>query len=219
MKTILLAAAFCFSTICIHAQGFHFGANLSGISSQIEGDKLRGFHHFGYSFGLIGGYTFNEKHFLIISPQFTMIGSNKKDERFPQLATQPPSNDSITHIFVEMDLSTINTLLGYSYRFGDTWTGEKKYRINAGLRIHRIINTDVNIIKMGGIGEVLVEKDKDLNSYFLTVDVGAGINLTRNFGLELSYSHSPQNILKNQKINVTKLAPFYLSFGLSYYFF
>jgi hypothetical protein len=148
-----------------------------------------------------------------------MICSNKKDERFPQLATQPPSNDSITHIFVEMDLSTINTLLGYSYRFGDTWTGEKKYRINAGLRIHRIINTDVNIIKMGGIGEVLVEKDKDLNSYFLTVDVGAGINLTRNFGLELSYSHSPQNILKNQKINVTKLAPFYLSFGLSYYFF
>ena len=118
-----------------------------------------------------------------------------------------------------MDLSTINVLFGYSYRFGDTWTEEKKYRLNAGLRIHRLLNTNTNIIRTSQIANVTIDKEEDLSNFFLTLDLGVGINLTSDLGLELSYNHSLQNILKNQKANITKLAPFYLSLGVSYYFF
>lgn len=210
MKTILLVATFCISTIYIHAQGFHFGANLSGVSSQIEGDKLRGFHHFGYSFGLIGGYTFTEAHYLVVSPQYSYFGSKRKNER--------PGNET-KQIFVEMDLSTINVLFGYSYRFGDSWTEEKKYRINAGVRVHRLLNAQTNIIRTGQIEAVTIDQKADLTNFFSTLELGVGLNLTRHLGLELSYDHSLQNILKNKKANLTKLAPFYLSLGVSYYFF
>ncbi len=210
MKTIILLCLFCFSIHFINAQGFHFGANLSGVTSQVEGDKLRGFHHHGFSFGLIGGYTFNADHYLVISPQFTFFGSNRKDERFSKEANQ---------IFVEMDLSTINTLFGYSYRFGDSWTEDKKYRVNAGLRVHRLIKANTHIIRTGRVGDVMIVKGDDLPDFFLTLDLGVGLNLTPNIGLELSYNHAIQNLLKNQKVNITKLAPFYLSLGVSYYIF
>ena len=210
MKTIILISVFCFSIYYGKAQGFHFGANLAGISSQIEGDKLRGFHHFGYSFGLIGGYTFTDAHYLIISPQYSFFGSNRKRERF---------SNEVNQIFVEMDLSTINVLFGYSFRFGDTWTEDKKYRLNAGVRAHRLLGAKTNIIRSASVANVTIDKEEDLNKFFLTLDFTAGINLTPHFGLELGYNHSLQDILKNQKGNVTKLAPLYLSLGVSYYFF
>ncbi len=210
MKTTLLIAIFCLSATYINAQGFHFGANLSGVSSQIEGDKLTGFHHFGYSFGLIGGYTFSQEHYLVISPQYTFFGSKRKSERF---------SNEINQIFIEMDLSTVNVLFGYSYRFGDDWIQESKYRINAGLRVHRLLNTETNIIKTTQFAEVTIEEKEDLTKYFMTLDLGAGINLTPDIGLEISYNHSLNNLLKNQKANITKLSPFYLSLGVSFYFF
>ncbi len=209
MKKIILAGLFFLITFHIKSQGFHFGAHLSGVSSQIEGDKLIGFHHFGYSFGLIGGYTFTKAHYLIISPQYTLFGSNKKGERF--------SNEG-NKIFVEMDIRTINVLFAYSYRFGDSWTGDKKYRLNSGVRVHRLLNANTNIIKSRGAGEITIDKGKDLDDFFLTLDLGVGLNIASNLGLELEYNHSLQNILKTQKADVRKLAPFYLSLGVSYYF-
>ena len=66
---------------------------------------------------------------------------------------------------------------------------------------------------------VTIDKEQDLSKYFFTFELGAGINITPDLGLEISYNHSLQNILKNQKGNVTKLVPLYLSLGVSYYFF
>ncbi|MEO1258540.1 MAG: porin family protein [Bacteroidota bacterium] len=210
MKKIIFLFAFLFGNILTQAQGFHFGAQLSGILSQIEGDKLNGFNRAGYSFGLIGGFTFNETHALIINPQYAFFGSKKNSEKF---------SNEVNQLFIELGLSTINFLGGYSFRFGDTWTEEKKYRINAGLRIHRKIKSDVNIIRTSQAANVTFDEDEDLKDFFMCLEFGAGINLPRNFGLELSYSHSLQNILKNQKGNITKLVPFHLSLGLNYYIF
>ena len=210
MKKTIILLAFLFNSLAAQAQGFHFGAQLSGILSQIEGDKLNGFNRAGYSFGLVGGFTFNETHALIINPQYAFLGSKKGSEKF---------SNEVNQLFIELDISTINFLGGYSFRFGDTWTEEKKYRVNAGMRIHRKINTKTNIIRTSQAANVTFDEDQDLKDFFMCLELGAGINLSRNFALELSYSHSLQNILKNQKGNITKLIPFYLSLGVSYYIF
>lgn len=210
MKKILIFYTLILLGNLINAQGFHFGAQLNGITSQIEGDKLRGFNRAGYSIGLIGGYTFNETHALVVSPQFSFFGSKRGNEKFANETNQ---------LFIEMDLSTINILSGYSFRFGDTWTEEKKYRVNAGLRTHRLTNTKINIIRTSQFAGVIIDEDEDLKKFFLTLEFGFGLNLPKNFGMEISYNHSLHNLLKNQKGPITKLVPFYLTIGVNYYIF
>ncbi len=174
------------------ARKFHFGASAGVIASQIDGDALNGFHKLGYQLGLLGGYSFNESHWFAIELQYAAYGSNKKNEDVEEN--------------LEANLNSINVLLGYSLRFGDSWDGIRKFRFIVGPKYHRLIKVDgPNITK------------ESLKSQFIAAHVGFSYAVSKSVLLDLTYTHSVMNLLKEPLKTTDTYVPYYLTLGVSYY--
>jgi hypothetical protein len=192
----------------LSAQKFQFGVNTSLILSQIEGDQLRGFNKVGFSYGLVGGYSFNPSNWLVVSLNSSTFGSKKNEEK--------PSSVN-NKILIETQLRTINVLFAYSRRFGDSWDNTKKYRALIGTRIHKTVDHETKVFD-AFVTEPISFEDQDFKSTFFSVELGIGAFLRKDLLIDLTYNHVPINILKETKANIVKSAPFYLSVNLSYYF-
>ena len=171
---------------------FHFGVSAGVIASQIDGDELNGFHKFGYQVGLMSGYSFNDAHWFVLDLQYGTYGSKKKDEDVERN--------------LESDLKSINILLAYSLRFGDSWDGVRKFRFIVGPKIHRLINVDgPNISK------------DDLKNQFIAAHVGFSYVASSAILIDLTYTHSVMNLLKEPLMTTDTYVPYYLAIGVSYY--
>jgi hypothetical protein len=171
---------------------FHFGISAGVIAAQIDGDALNGFHKAGYQFGLLGGYSMSKAHWLVVELQYAQYGSRKKNEDVEEN--------------LEATLSSLNVLLGYSLRFGDSWDGVKKFRFIVGPKFHRIINVDgSNITK------------EALKSQFIAAHVGFSYIISRSVILDLTYTYSVVNLLIEPLRTTDTYVPYYLTLGVSYY--
>jgi hypothetical protein len=200
IQRFLLAMAVCVSASYVQdvaaqddsERQFHFGASGGVIASQIDGDALNGFHKLGYQFGLLGGYSFNDAHWFVIELQYGAYGSKKKNEDVEEN--------------LEADLSSINVLVGYSLRFGDSWDGKRKFRLIVGPKFHRLIKVEGPNIKK-----------ESLKSQFIAAHVGFSYAVTKSIFLDLTYTHSVMNLLNEPLTTTDTYVPYYLAFGVSYY--
>ena len=118
---------------------FRFGVFAGPMFNQVNGDNLSGFNKVGVSFGLLGGYKLNPANSIVVDLGFNGLGSNRGTEKIP--------ND-INRILLETDLTTINILLGYQFRFGNRWDGKKYYTVKAGVNYHRIVKISNSILTL-----------------------------------------------------------------------
>ena len=192
----ILAAVLCNLLIYqpVSGQDFHFGASAAMIASQVDGDDLNGFNKFGGEFGLLGGYSINDANWLVLNLQYASFGSRRTDE------------DS--GVSSEIGLRSINVLPAYSLRFGDSWDGQKKFRLVVGPKFQRIIGVESRDFER-----------EDLRTMFVSGNLGLSYLISNSFIIDLTYTHSFQNIVKNPSEKTDTLIPYYLSFGLSYYLY
>jgi len=179
----------------LYGQKFHFGGSAAVITSQVDGDNLRGFNKLGFNVGLMSGYSLNANNALVVELQYATFGSAQSREY------------GVQHL--ETEIHTLNILLGYTLRFGDNWDGSKKFRLLVGPRIHAIQKSRLR------------EKDGkgSLDRYFVSGHAGLGVLLSDSVILELSYNQGLSNILKTKMEGIEKLNPYYLSLGITYYLY
>ncbi|MDX1408206.1 MAG: outer membrane beta-barrel protein [Saprospiraceae bacterium] len=178
--------------IQLPGQQFQFGASAGIIASQIDGDNLRGFNKIGYQGGLLGGYALDERNWIAVELRHAAFGSVKKQEQR-------------AHVAVE--LRSIDVVLGYARRFGDRWDGQQRFRIQGGPRLHRVIKVKSDMIDK-----------EDINTFFLSVQVGVSHLVSPAAQIDLSYTHGLTDILATSIAEIGKLQPYYLSLGASYFF-
>lgn len=209
-KNCLIVLLFVGFSINTHAQKFELGIQSSFLISQVEGDRLSGFNKVGYSGGLLGGFGFNSGSKLVVGGFYSKLGSVRGGEQ---------TNIRPENILVELNLSTANVLFAYSGNLGSTWSGNPRFRYLGGFRLNRLLSSSSKS-HSSGIEFENVRFDKEyLNNYFISLNLGLGFYLTPDLLFDITYQHSVQNILKDPKLNINKLAPFFLSFDLSYYLF
>ena len=176
------------------AQKFHFGINAAGIASQVDGDELNGFNKFGFRAGLLGGYSFTDAHWLVVELQYAEYGSRKRNED--------------VEMNFEVDMGSINVLAAYSWRFGDSWDGYRKFRLLFGPQYNRILN---------GSGPNITTDA--LRSGYISLHGAFSYVINEALLVDLSYTHSINNVLKEPMAMTDNLVPYYLSLGLNYYIF
>ena len=191
-RFLMIGVAIFSMPIVLNSQKFHFGASAGIVASQIDGDNLRGFNKYGYQVGLLGGCSLNARNWIAVELRHATFGSVKRNEQ----ATAR----------VAVDLQSIDVLFAYSRRVGDAWDGQQKFRFLVGPRIHRVINAKSE----------LVEKD-DLSTFFISAHFGISHLISRSLLIDLTYTHGLMDILDTEFQGVSKLQPYYLSLGLSYY--
>jgi hypothetical protein len=175
------------------AQQFHFGGGIGLVASQVDGDNLRGFNKLGYSAGIVGGFAIHPEHWIVVELQYATFGSNQRKET--------------SAIKLETDLRSINVLCGYAIRFGDAWDGSKKFRAMPGLRLHAL--------QKAVLGK---EESLDLvDRYFVSLNLSFGLLLTDRWILDLTYNQGLSDILKEDREEISKLNPYYLTLGVVYY--
>jgi Outer membrane protein beta-barrel domain len=198
LQVVVIVICFCLyivKEVCaqnVSGRRFHFGISGGVIASQIDGDALSGFNKFGYQIGLLGGYSFNEAHWFVLELQYGSYGSNKKNEDVEKN--------------LESDMKSINVLLGYSLRFGDSWDGRRRFRFIVGPKLHRFIKVDgPNISK------------ESLKNQFIAAHLGFSFVASKSILIDLTYTHSVMNLLNEPLMTTDTYVPYYLSLCMSYY--
>ncbi len=189
-------------------QRFDLGLQSSVNLTQIEGDNLRGFKNLGYSLGWHGGYNFDDHNQLIIAGLYEKIGSDRSGTK-----ASPLTNRTLA----EIDFQVISIYLGYSKKVGDSWDGELRFRFATGLKLNHFLKQQSKLFT-GRVDYNPILTDADFKKRYVSFRMSIGLLIFKNTILNLSYDHSIQNILTTQNdLPVSKLVPFYLGLGLSYY--
>jgi hypothetical protein len=175
-------------------QGFHFGINGGVTTGQLDGDGLSGFNKVGYHAALVGGYSISDAHWITVELQNTSYGSRLKNED--------------VEMNLEADLNSVNVLLAYSLRFGDSWDGVRKFRFMVGPKFN-------SILKASGPN---ISEDVLRNSFFAGQATFSYVPSDAVM-IDLSYTHALQNILTEELPGTDSLVPYYLTLGLTFYFF
>ncbi len=191
-----------FFTLCLlalgthesYAQKFHFGINAGVTASQLDGDELSGFNKIGYHVALVGGYSIKDAHWITVELQNTAFGSKRKNED--------------VEMNLQADLNSVNVLLAYSLRFGDSWDGVRKFRFMVGPKFN-------SILKASGPN---ISEDVIRNS-FIAGQATFSYVPSKSFMIDLTYTHAFQNILTEELPTTDSLVPYYLTLGVTYYIF
>ncbi len=179
----------------LYGQNFHFGVTAAAITSQVDGDNLRGFNKLGFNVGLLSGYSLSTRSALVVELQYATFGSGHGQEY--GVAT------------LETEIKTLNVFTGYILRFGDAWDGSKKFRLSIGPRIHAIQKAELG----GKEGKGMLKR------YFVSANVGVGAFLSEHLIVDLNFNHGLSNILKTEMEDFQSLQPYYLALGLTYYLY
>ena len=205
--SVITLLVFC-STGSAQEGHFRFGARTSFGLSQVEGDNLRGFNHSSYEFALLGGYRFLDQSEFAVALNVEHLGSSRGGE-------DNPSNPG--RYLASMDLDQMGLSLSYIRNINPDWDGTYKYRFMTGLKLNRILKSDVNVIS-GSVNDIYNIGEDDIRSQYISMHLGFGTHLSKNFTLDLNYEHGIQSILKDSEQNrFNKFLPFQLKLSLSYY--
>ena len=192
----IFALILCLGTTSLCGQRFQFGASGAALLSQVDGDHLRGFNKFGYSAGLVGGYSLNSSNWVVVQLQYSNFGSRQRDES-DELKT------------VETNFNTINAFCGYALRFGDSWDGSRRFRLLVGPKIHSVQKAELD----GKPSKSSVDR------YFLSASASIGAFISRSMIVDLGYEQGLTTIVKDGIPGLPGLVPYYLSIGTTVYLF
>lgn len=190
------------SCLNLEAQKFSFLPEAGLLFSQIDGDKLNGFHKTGVIIGIGTHYALSDQFNLGIKTSFFRQGSARKDpfqEKLPD------------GIQLEMGLSTVGlefsmmySPLGNSLFFG------------AGLVHHQILDFDYNIVDNRISGPERILDAEFVNSSFNNVKFFLGWSFLTSYRFTISYERSFSDILNTDFFNIARLRPYHMAFTFSY---
>ena len=200
-KGFILMVLICFG-INLHGQRFSFLAEVGGMRTQIDGDKIQGFHNNGYIVGIGTNYTFTPQHFIAVKSTFYNQGSRRKDQ------FQPRPRDGFQ---LEVDLRTIGIELSYKYDPSD-----RSYFLGAGLVRHQIVNLKYDIIDNEIEDNSRMFESDQLRSGFTSIKFYYGFTLLARGGLYFSLETSVSDIVKYDFFEVQSLIPYSLAAVFTY---
>ncbi|NNF21521.1 MAG: outer membrane beta-barrel protein [Saprospiraceae bacterium] len=192
----------------LYGQKFKFSVHGALVLAQVDGDKLRGFSKIGYNAGIQGGYRINASSEFIVAQGFSSFGSKG-------------SNKSIKRpddYFIEINMVTANLLFAYAHYLNTGWSGESKFRLFTGIKIHQVLSNDYTL-SYNSFEENPPVMIEDFRDRFLGIYLGAGYLVASNLYLDLSFEHSLSNILEDSPLNTVakSLNPYHISIGLNFY--
>lgn len=184
------------------AQKFSFLPEAGFLLSQIDGDKLNGFHKKGILLGIGTHYPLSNSIKLAIKTSYYRQGStrkNKFDDKLP------------AGVQLEMNLNTIG--LEFSTIFVPA---ERSIFFGLGLVHHQILNFDYEVVDNVIVGDFRILDPAQVNTSFNNVKFFLGWSFATSYKMTISYESSFSDILNDDFVNIARLRPYMLTFSLSY---
>lgn len=184
------------------AQKFSFLPEAGFLISQIDGDKLNGFHKKGLILGIGTHYPLSNSFKLAIKTSFYSQGSvrgNKFDDKLPE------------GLQLEMSLNTVG--LEFSSIFAPA---EKSLFFGLGLVHHQILDFDHNVVDNVIVGDLRTLDPANINTSFNNVKFFLGWSFASSYKMTIAYESSFSNILNEDFFNIARLRPYLLTFSLAY---
>lgn len=201
MKYILSVFCLFFATLG-YTQKFSFLPEAGLLMTQIDGDKLQGYHKTGVLIGIGTHYSLSSDFILAIKTSFYRQGSARKD-RF-----QEKNPDGIQ---LEMGLSTVGLELSAMYAPID-----RSFFFGGGLVHHQILDYDYNIVDNVISGPPRILEPTVVSSSFNNVKFFLGWSFATSYRFTIAYEKSFTDILQENFFNIERLRPYHLAFTLSY---
>jgi len=201
--------SFLLITTSIYSQKIEFNLGLSAgfLSSQVEGDNLKGFNMSGFSLGLNGGFNINDNSEIVVATVFQKLGSARDGEPF-----QINSGNRLT----EIEMRQIGIEMGYAISFGANQNGVNQFRQLIAFKLNAIGKIDGKFFPNTNAGPVL--EKQDFGRYYLSSKLAFGMYITQKWSLDFNLEYGLQSIIDpREEFGIERLVPFHYGLGLSYY--
>ena len=202
MKKVIFFSVFLILGLTSGAQKFSFLPEAGLLFSQIDGDKLNGFHKNGVIIGIGTHYALADQFNLGIKTSFFRQGSARRDpfqEKLPD------------GIQLEMGLSTVGLELSAMYS-----PLSKSLFLGAGIVHHQILDFDYNIVDNVISGPERILNPENVSSSFNNLKFFMGWSFYTSYRFTISYERSVNDILIEDFFNIARLRPYHMAFTLSY---
>ncbi|MDF1695621.1 MAG: hypothetical protein P1U56_07325 [Saprospiraceae bacterium] len=203
MKTFVSIVCILLST-SVYCQRFSFLPEAGMLMTQIDGDKLQGYHKRGVLLGIGTHYALSNNINLGIKTSFYRQGSARKD------AFQDKLEDGIQ---LEMGLSTVGLEVSTVYEPID-----KSIFLGVGFVHHQILNYDYKIIDNVVAGPPRLLDPTTVSSSFNNIKFFLGWRFSTSYRFTIAYEKSFSDILDEDFFNIARLLPYHLAFTMSYEF-
>lgn len=192
--------------LCVAAQGisqkFSFVPEAGILLTQIDGDKLQGFHKTGFIAGIGTHYPLSNSIKIAIKTSFYRQGSSRKDPFQDKLPDGSQLEMGLSTVGLE--LSTLFSPIDRSFFFG------------FGLVHHQILNYDYNIVDNVINGPERILDPTTIASSFNNIKFYLGWSFATSYRFTIAYARSFTDILKEDFLNIGRLKPYNMSFTFSY---
>ncbi len=180
-------------------QGFSQGFKATGIvgvnASQIDGDDSYGFHKIGLSAGARLSYATDKSYDFSLEMLYSERGSLVK-----------PIDDKIPNFKIKLNYFEFPIVFSLRDWYVES-DGFYKVRADAGISYGYLFGVDAP-----GYDET------NFKTHDVSYLIGAGLNLTKRFGVSLRYTSSFFNVYKTQDVNEIKLLSYFLTLRTEYSF-
>lgn len=193
-----------FLSINLSGQKFSFLPEVGLLRTQMDGDKLQGYHKTGFLVGIGTHYALSNSVNLAVKTSFYSHGSARKD-RF-----QDKLDEGIQ---LEMGLSTIGLEVSAMYQ-----PEGKSIFLGAGLVNHTILDYDYKVIDNVISGPPRILEPSAVSRSFNSIKLYVGWRFNRSYRFTIAYEKSFSDILVDDFFNLNRLLPYHLAFSLSYEF-
>lgn len=170
--------------------------------TQIDGDKLQGFHKTGFLAGIGTHYPLSNSIKLAIKTSYYSQGSSRKD----------PFQDKLPEgIQLEMGLSTVGLELSTMFAPID-----RSFFFGVGMVHHQILNFDYKIVDNVINGQARMLDATTVGSSFNNIKFYLGWSFATSYRFTIAYERSFTDILDEDFFNIARLRPYLMAFTLSY---
>ncbi len=202
LKTLLATLFVLFTGLALQAQKFSFLPEAGFLMTQIDGDKLHGFHKKGFKIGIGTNYRLYDDIKAAIKTSYYSQGSIRKS-RFQDKLPEG--------VQLEMGLNTIGLELSTMYD-----PSHKSLFLGFGLVHHQILDFDFNIVDNVVYGPAKSLNPEIVANSFNNVKFFLGWTFATSYKFAIGYERSLTDILTEDFINIARLRPYLLSFSFSY---
>ncbi len=185
-----------------YSQKFSFLPEAGLLLTQIDGDKLQGFHKKGFIVGIGTHYSLSENFKIAIKTSFYRQGSTRKDifqDKLPE------------GIQLEIGLNTVG--LEFSTLYAPI---DRSFFFGLGLVHHQILDFKYNIVDNVITGPARVLDPAIVASSFNNIKFFLGWSFAISYKFTIAYETSFSDILNEDFFNIARLRPYLLSFSFSY---
>ena len=202
MKHFLPLLLIIFTSSLVYGQKFVFSGDFSLLYTQIDGDRLTGYHKRGFRGGVGVNYPLGKIVSLNAKTSFYRHGSSRKNsfqERVPD-GSQLVMNINSVGLEWSLEVQPINSNTYFS----------------TGFVVHRVFSFDVEPVNFIVNGPKPAFSDDNIETNFVDFTFLLGYKLSPNNKVFVSFNRTLSNLLIEPFDGVNKLAPY--NIGLGYIF-